>query len=51
VSYINDAATNETYLLFNADDTYSINGGLVDFEFAIRLSGQYTPEASWFIQV
>jgi hypothetical protein len=33
----------------NRDNTYSINGGLVDFEFAIRLSGQYTPEASWFV--
>jgi hypothetical protein len=49
VAYINDVTTNETYLLFNEDNVNSINGGLVDFEFAIRLSGQYTPEASWFV--
>jgi hypothetical protein len=49
VAYINDVTTNETWLLFNDDNVYSINGGLVDFEFAIRLSGQYTPEASWFV--
>jgi Ca2+-binding RTX toxin-like protein len=49
VAYINNAMTNETYILFNDDNVYSINGGLVDFEFAIRLSGQHTPNESWFV--
>jgi len=36
-----------TYLLFNTDDVYTSNS-IANFEFGIRLPGQYAPEASWF---
>jgi Ca2+-binding RTX toxin-like protein len=37
-----------TYLLFNTDDVYTAYNGVADFEFGIRLPGQYAPQASWF---
>lgn len=36
-----------TYLLFNTDTDYAINN-IANFEFGIRLPGQYAPDASWF---
>jgi Ca2+-binding RTX toxin-like protein len=44
----------DTYLMFNTDDSFAVttvNGIQPDFEFAIRFSGQYTPDASWFINL
>jgi Ca2+-binding RTX toxin-like protein len=44
----------DTYLMFNTDDVFAVstvNGSIPDFEFAIRFSGQYTPDASWFIHL
>jgi Ca2+-binding RTX toxin-like protein len=45
VAYISDGI--DTYLDFNTDGVFTLNN-LPDFEFAIRFSGQYTPEAAWF---
>jgi Ca2+-binding RTX toxin-like protein len=41
VAYFSDGT--DTYLIFNTDTVYT------DFEMAIRLAGQYTPDASWFV--
>jgi len=49
VAYGSDGT--DTYLMFNTDGTFTINGGIPDFEFAIRFSGLYTPDASWFINL
>jgi Ca2+-binding RTX toxin-like protein len=46
VSYFYDGSAN-TYLIFNMDGAFQA-GSVPDFEFAIRLAGQYAPEASWF---
>ena len=46
VAYVNDGIN--TYLLFNTDGIFTLNGGIVEYEFAIRFDGQYTPDASWF---
>lgn len=48
VAYGSDGT--DTYLMFNTDGVFTINS-TPDFEFAIRLVGQYTPEASWFIHL
>jgi hypothetical protein len=40
--------------MFNTDDVFAVstvNGSIPDFEFAIRFSGQHTPDASWFIHL
>jgi Ca2+-binding RTX toxin-like protein len=49
VAYASDAT--DTYLLFNTDGVLTFNGSIPDFEFIIRFSGQYTPDASWFIDL
>jgi hypothetical protein len=44
----------DTYLIFNTDEAFAVstvNGNQPDYEFAIRFSGQYTPDASWFIHL
>jgi Ca2+-binding RTX toxin-like protein len=46
VAYFYDGSAN-TYLIFNTDGAFQA-GSVPDFEFAIRLVGQYAPEASWF---
>jgi Ca2+-binding RTX toxin-like protein len=48
VAYISDGI--DTYLDFNTDGVFTLNN-LPDFEFAIRFSGQYTPDASWFVNL
>jgi Ca2+-binding RTX toxin-like protein len=52
VAYVSDGT--DTYLIFNTDDSFAlttVNGIQPDYEFAIRFSGQYTPDASWFIHL
>jgi Ca2+-binding RTX toxin-like protein len=46
VAYSSDGT--DTYLMFNTDETFTVNGGIPDFEFAIRFSGLHTPNMSWF---
>ena len=48
VAYTKDAT--DTYLIFNTDNVYTINTA-AEFEFAIKLHGNYTPEASWFVHL
>ena len=38
----------DTYLIFNTDYVYHTDSD-TDFEFAIRVSGVHTPDASWFV--
>jgi Ca2+-binding RTX toxin-like protein len=48
-AYSNDGT--DTYLVFNTDEVFAVstlNGNIPDFEFAIKFSGLYTPDASWF---
>ena len=45
--YFNDGT--DTYLIFNTDSVLLTAEGVGDFEFAIRLPGLQTPEASWFL--
>jgi Ca2+-binding RTX toxin-like protein len=40
----------DTYLIFNTDETLTINT-VGDFEFAIKVSGVHTPDASWFVNL
>jgi Ca2+-binding RTX toxin-like protein len=50
VAYGSDGT--DTYLMFNTDEVFAVstlNGNIPDFEFAIRFSGQYTPDANWFV--
>jgi Ca2+-binding RTX toxin-like protein len=50
VAYGSDGT--DTYLMFNTDEVFAVstlNGSIPDFEFAIRFSGQYMPEANWFL--
>jgi Ca2+-binding RTX toxin-like protein len=47
VAYGSDGT--DTYLMFNTDGIFTVNGGIPDFEFAIKFSGLYTPDASWFV--
>jgi Ca2+-binding RTX toxin-like protein len=52
VAYESDGT--DTYLMFNTDEVFAVstvNGSIPEFEFAIRFSGQYTPDASWFIHL
>ena len=52
VAYVSDGT--DTYLIFNTDEVFAVstvNGSQPDYEFAIRFSGQYTPDASWFIHL
>jgi hypothetical protein len=44
-AYTSDAT--DTYLIFNTDVVFTINT-VADFEFAIKVSGVHTPDASWF---
>jgi hypothetical protein len=37
--------------MFNTDGIFTVNGGIPGFEFAIRFSGLYTPDASWFVNL
>jgi Ca2+-binding RTX toxin-like protein len=46
-AYFNDGT--DTYLIFNTDSTLLTAENVGDFEFAIRLPGLQTPEASWFV--
>jgi serralysin len=46
-AYFNDGT--DTYLIFNTDSVLLTAEGVGDFEFAIRLPGLQTPEASWFL--
>jgi hypothetical protein len=46
VAYAPDGAGN-TYLFFNTNYTYTTSD-IADFEFGIRLVGQYTPNEGWF---
>ena len=46
-AYTSDAT--DTYLIFNTDAVYTINSTVADFEFAIKVSGVHTPDASWFV--
>jgi len=51
-AYVSDGT--DTYLIFNTDESFAVttvNGIQPDYEFAIRFSGQYTPDASWFINL
>jgi Ca2+-binding RTX toxin-like protein len=48
VAYTSDAT--DTYLIFNTDDDYTINT-LAEFEFAIKVSGVFTPDANWFVHL
>jgi len=50
VAYSSDGT--DTYLMFNTDEVFAVstlNGSVADFEFAIRFSGQYMPDANWFL--
>jgi Ca2+-binding RTX toxin-like protein len=52
VAYGSDGT--DTYLMFNTDEVFAVstvNGSIPEFEFAIRFSGLYTPDASWFIHL
>jgi Ca2+-binding RTX toxin-like protein len=49
VAYGSDGT--DTYLMFNTDGIFTVNGGIPGFEFAIRFSGLYTPDASWFVNL
>jgi hypothetical protein len=46
-AYFNDGT--DTYLIFNTDSVLHTADNVGDFEFAIRLPGLQTPEASWFV--
>ena len=35
---------------FNTDKVFTLND-LPDFEFAIKFSGLYTPDANWFVEL
>jgi Ca2+-binding RTX toxin-like protein len=48
VAYISDGI--DTYLDFNTDKVFTLND-LPDFEFAIKFSGLYTPDANWFVEL
>jgi Ca2+-binding RTX toxin-like protein len=51
-AYVSDGT--DTYLIFNTDESFAVstvNGIQPDYEFAIRFSGLYTPDASWFIHL
>ena len=40
--------------MFNTDGVFTINtinGSIPEFEFAIRFSGLYTPDANWFVEL
>ena len=41
-------SSGDTYLIFNTDNVYHTDSD-TDFEFAIRVSGVHTPDASWFV--
>ena len=52
VAYGSDGT--DTYLMFNTDGVFTINtinGSIPEFEFAIRFSGLYTPDANWFVEL
>jgi hypothetical protein len=49
VAYGSDGT--DTYLMFNTDAVFNINGSIPESEFAIRFSGLYTPDANWFIDL
>ena len=52
VAYGSDGT--DTYLMFNTDGVFTINtinGSIPESEFAIRFSGQYTPDANWFFEL
>jgi Ca2+-binding RTX toxin-like protein len=48
VAYTSDAT--DTYLIFNTDTVLTIND-VADFDFAIKVSGVYTPDANWFVNL
>jgi Ca2+-binding RTX toxin-like protein len=49
VAYGSDGT--DTYLMFNTDGVFNLNGSIPDFECAIRFTGLYTPDASWFVNL